>query len=140
MQMAQVMQNLIGNAIKFHGDERPKIHIHASPEVEREWTFAVKDNGIGLNMEYADKIFQMFQRLTLKGRSTPAPASVWRSPRRSWSGMAAVSGSNRKRGREPFFTLPCLDRRDQFSEPFHILLIEDSKSDDKLITELIAVD
>ncbi len=61
-QMMQVMQNLIGNAIKFQGKERPKIFISSS-RGPREWTFSVTDNGIGLNMKYADKIFQMFQRL-----------------------------------------------------------------------------
>ncbi len=61
-QMSQVMQNLIGNAIKFHGDERPKIEV-SSRQNSREWIIAVKDNGIGIKMEYADKIFQMFQRL-----------------------------------------------------------------------------
>ncbi|HTY47955.1 MAG TPA: MEDS domain-containing protein [Methanomassiliicoccales archaeon] len=61
-QMIQVMQNLIGNAIKFHGAEVPQIHISAS-KAANEWVFAVKDNGIGLNMEHADKIFLMFQRL-----------------------------------------------------------------------------
>jgi signal transduction histidine kinase len=61
-QIQQVMQNLISNAIKFHGPERPMVHISAR-EGTKEWTFSVKDNGIGLNVEYADKIFQMFQRL-----------------------------------------------------------------------------
>jgi PAS domain S-box-containing protein len=61
-QMAQVIQNLVGNALKFHSRKRPRVHI-SGVEGEREWTFAVEDNGIGLNMEYADKIFQMFQRL-----------------------------------------------------------------------------
>ncbi len=61
-QMIRVMQNLIGNAIKFHGPEPPKICVSAS-EGRNEWTFAVKDNGIGLDMQYSDKIFQMFQRL-----------------------------------------------------------------------------
>lgn len=61
-QMIHLMQNLIGNAIKFRGPERPKILISASEGV-REVTFAVKDNGIGVNMQHADKIFQMFQRL-----------------------------------------------------------------------------
>ena len=56
------MQNLIVNAIKFHGLAPPEIRISASSG-NREWTFAVKDNGIGLNMEYSNKIFQMFQRL-----------------------------------------------------------------------------
>ncbi len=61
-QMAQLMQNLISNAIKFHGPERPKIVISAFEGV-RVVTFAIKDNGIGMNMQHADKIFQMFQRL-----------------------------------------------------------------------------
>jgi light-regulated signal transduction histidine kinase (bacteriophytochrome) len=61
-QMVQLMQNLVGNAIKFRGSERPMVQITAKPG-QRDWTFSVKDNGIGLNKEYADKIFQMFQRL-----------------------------------------------------------------------------
>ena len=62
IQMIRVMQNLIVNAIKFHGPEPPKICVSAS-EGRNEWTFSVKDNGIGLDMKHADKIFQMFQRL-----------------------------------------------------------------------------
>ncbi len=61
-QMVQLMQNLVGNAIKFRGPERPMVQITAKPG-QRDWTFSVKDNGIGLNRDYADKIFQMFQRL-----------------------------------------------------------------------------
>ncbi len=61
-QMIQVMQNLIGNSLKFHGLEPPKINISASKGADA-WTFGVEDNGIGLNMIYAEKIFQMFQRL-----------------------------------------------------------------------------
>jgi PAS domain S-box-containing protein len=64
-QMMRVMQNLIGNAIKFRSQEQSRISISAAPGV-REWNFSVKDNGIGLNMKYADKIFQMFQRLHTK--------------------------------------------------------------------------
>ncbi len=61
-QMVQLMQNLLGNTIKFHGPERPMVRISAFHN-EKEWTIAVKDNGIGMNTQYADKIFQMFQRL-----------------------------------------------------------------------------
>ncbi|MGD1061051.1 MAG: ATP-binding protein, partial [Methanomassiliicoccales archaeon] len=46
-QMVQLMQNLIGNAVKFHGPERPIIRISSSGEATG-WIFAVKDNGIGL--------------------------------------------------------------------------------------------
>jgi len=61
-QMMQVMQNLLANALKFHGPDRPVIHISSS-QGDKEWTFSVKDNGIGLDMVDAEKIFQMFQRL-----------------------------------------------------------------------------
>jgi len=61
-QITQVMQNLIANAIKFHGEALPEVHVSGKVG-PREWTFAVKDNGIGLDMEYSDRIFLMFQRL-----------------------------------------------------------------------------
>jgi light-regulated signal transduction histidine kinase (bacteriophytochrome) len=61
-QLEQLFQNLVGNAIKFHGNEPPRVHIRA----ERSngcWMFAVKDNGIGIEPQYFDRIFQVFQRL-----------------------------------------------------------------------------
>jgi PAS domain S-box-containing protein len=61
-QIGQVIQNLVSNAIKFRREKCPEVQISAS-EGKEFWTFAVKDNGIGLKMEYSDKIFQMFQRL-----------------------------------------------------------------------------
>jgi chemotaxis family two-component system sensor kinase Cph1 len=61
-QMTQVMQNLIGNAIKFHGSDLPIVHVSSSLG-EKEWIFSVKDNGIGLDIANAEKIFLMFQRL-----------------------------------------------------------------------------
>jgi len=65
-QMIQLLQNLISNAIKFHGDEPPRIHV--SGEVKaNEWIFSVKDNGIGIDSKYFEKIFVIFQRLHKKG-------------------------------------------------------------------------
>jgi two-component system, chemotaxis family, sensor kinase Cph1 len=61
-QMMQLMQNLVANAIKFHGTERPMVHVTAK-QGPSDWTFSIKDNGIGLDVEYSDRIFQMFQRL-----------------------------------------------------------------------------
>ena len=61
-QLRQVFQNLIGNALKFRGEEPPRIHIG----VERqggEWVLAVGDNGIGIDPQYFERIFQAFQRL-----------------------------------------------------------------------------
>jgi light-regulated signal transduction histidine kinase (bacteriophytochrome) len=62
LQLGQVLQNLISNAIKFHGDEKPHIHISAEQK-EKEWVFSVNDNGIGIPAEYSERIFEIFQRL-----------------------------------------------------------------------------
>jgi len=61
-QLAQVFQNLIGNAIKFRGEEPPRVHIAAERRAG-EWVFSVADNGIGISLEYFDRIFVIFQRL-----------------------------------------------------------------------------
>jgi len=62
VQLAQVFQNLIGNAIKFHGKIEPKVHIGADRQ-NGEWVFQVKDNGIGIDPKNFDRIFVLFQRL-----------------------------------------------------------------------------
>lgn len=61
-QIKQLLQNLIGNAIKFHGDNAPRIHVSAARK-GCEWEFTVRDNGIGIPAEFAERIFVMFQRL-----------------------------------------------------------------------------
>jgi PAS domain S-box-containing protein len=67
MQLAQLMQNLIGNAIKFRGAQAPRIHV-ASSEGENEFEITVKDNGIGIEPQYFERIFMVFQRLHDKGQ------------------------------------------------------------------------
>ena len=62
LQLVQVFQNLIGNAIKFRGDEPPQIHVSAK-RTGNEWMFSVRDNGIGIEPQYAEKIFGIFQRV-----------------------------------------------------------------------------
>lgn len=61
-QLVQVFQNLIGNAIKFRGEHKPCIQIEATLQ-DTTWLFCVRDNGIGFEPEYADRIFVIFQRL-----------------------------------------------------------------------------
>ncbi len=61
-QLGQVFQNLIGNAIKFKSQEPPWVHISAEWK-DAEWRFAIRDNGIGIDPKYADRIFVVFQRL-----------------------------------------------------------------------------
>jgi len=61
-QLVQVFQNLIANGIKFHGKEKPDIHIGVSL-TGKEWRFTVRDNGIGIAAEHTARLFQIFQRL-----------------------------------------------------------------------------
>ncbi|WP_088287360.1 PAS domain S-box protein [Ideonella sp. A 288] len=65
-QLVQLFQNLIGNAIKFRAEPAPHIIILATRQRER-WVFEVKDNAIGIEMQYAERIFLMFQRLHERG-------------------------------------------------------------------------
>jgi PAS domain S-box-containing protein len=61
-QITQLFQNLIGNAIKFRGEEPPQIHVGVRREPQR-WVFSVRDKGIGIEPQYFERIFQLFQRL-----------------------------------------------------------------------------
>jgi len=61
-QMTRLFQNLIGNAIKFHGKETLAVHVSAQRK-ENEWVFSVKDNGIGIDHIQVERIFVIFQRL-----------------------------------------------------------------------------
>ncbi len=60
--LVRLFENLIGNSIKFRGEEAPRVRVSAEKQGE-EWIFAVADNGIGILPEYKDKIFVIFQRL-----------------------------------------------------------------------------
>ncbi|MCA1993007.1 MAG: CHASE3 domain-containing protein [Coleofasciculus sp. S288] len=65
IQLIQLLQNLIGNAIKFRREEPPQVHISAKQR-DNEWVFSVRDNGIGIESEYFERIFTIFQRLHSK--------------------------------------------------------------------------
>jgi chemotaxis family two-component system sensor kinase Cph1 len=62
IQIVQLLQNLLANAIKFRSEASPKIHVSASLDT-REWIFAVRDNGIGIDPKHSERIFVIFQRL-----------------------------------------------------------------------------
>ncbi len=62
-QLTQLFQNLIGNAIKFRGEVSPQIHVGAQKNGDGEWRFAVRDNGIGIEPEFYERVFVIFQRL-----------------------------------------------------------------------------
>lgn len=60
--MTAVFQNLIGNALKFKGEAPPEVRVSADREGD-DWVFSVADNGIGIDAEYAERVFALFQRL-----------------------------------------------------------------------------
>jgi len=61
-QLMSLIQNLIGNAIKFHGKDNPVIQIKAKKK-QNAWIFSVRDNGIGIDKAFSEKVFIIFQRL-----------------------------------------------------------------------------
>jgi light-regulated signal transduction histidine kinase (bacteriophytochrome) len=61
-QLEHVFLNLIGNALKFRGAQRPEVHVTAVQR-DGDWLFSVRDNGIGIEAQYFDRIFVIFQRL-----------------------------------------------------------------------------
>jgi PAS domain S-box-containing protein len=63
IQLIQLFQNLVGNAIKYRRPEVPAVHIAAIPDGDTRWMFSIKDNGLGIDPQYFDRIFGMFQRL-----------------------------------------------------------------------------
>jgi light-regulated signal transduction histidine kinase (bacteriophytochrome) len=66
-QVVQLLQNLIGNAIKFRGTEAPRIHVSCSID-KNEYEVSVRDNGVGIEPQYFERIFMVFQRLHDKGQ------------------------------------------------------------------------
>jgi chemotaxis family two-component system sensor kinase Cph1 len=68
-QLMQVFQNLIGNALKFRTETPPEIHVSAQ-RLDKAWVFSVQDNGIGIDPQFFDRIFVIFQRLHTRDEYT----------------------------------------------------------------------
>jgi PAS domain S-box-containing protein len=62
-QLTQIFQNLVGNAIKYRSAEVPHVHVSAKKNGGNEWIFSVRDNGLGIDPQYFERIFILFQRL-----------------------------------------------------------------------------
>ena len=120
VQLTQLFQNLIGNAIKFRGQEPPKIHISATRrprEAEasgagprEEWVICVRDNGLGIEPQYYDRIFVIFQRLHTHDQypGTGIGLAICRKIVERHSGKIWVESAP-GRGSGFFFTLPVID-------------------------------
>lgn len=108
VQIVQLLQNLIGNAVKYRGDQPPTIHVSVKKKGD-EWVFGVKDNGIGIAAQYHDQIFGVFKRL--HGKDVPGTGIglaicyriVQRHGGRIW--VESVPGD----GATFYFTLPAGD-------------------------------
>jgi PAS domain S-box-containing protein len=63
LQLTQIFQNLVGNAIKYRSADVPRVHVTSTSSDRTDWIFSVRDNGLGIDAQYFDKIFVLFQRL-----------------------------------------------------------------------------
>ena len=105
--LVQVFQNLIGNAIKYRSKKPPRVHITAVKNGEEGCVFSVKDNGIGIDPQYAEKVFDMFTRLN--GRKYPGSGiglALCKKLVEQFGGRIWVS-SGPGRGADFKFTIPC---------------------------------
>jgi PAS domain S-box-containing protein len=107
-QLTQLFQNLIGNAIKFHGEDPPNIYIGIEHRNDK-WLFSVCDNGIGIESQYVDRIFVIFQRLHNRTDypGTGMGLAICKKIVERHSGNLWVE-STPKQGSTFYFTLPVL--------------------------------
>ena len=139
-QLIQLFQNLISNAIKYRGEVDPQIFITAERTVD-EWLFSVRDNGIGIDSKYADRIFDMFARLhgKTKYKGTGMGLAICKKIVALHGGRIWVE-SELGQGCIFLFTLPAArrpPRRAAMDNNIDILLVEDTPSDVRLTQEAL---
>lgn len=133
-QLGQVFQNLLGNALKFRGSMPPRIHVSARRE-DRQWEFAVRDNGIGIKPQHTGQVFELFRRLHSRDEYSGTGVGlaickriVERHGGRMWVESAPGQGTTF------FFTLlvpvgnPCMSPAPEPSVA-HIAVVEDNEAD-----------
>jgi light-regulated signal transduction histidine kinase (bacteriophytochrome) len=106
-QLAQVFQNLVGNALKFRAENRkPEVRVSARQEAG-EWIFGVADNGIGIEPQYFERVFRVFQRLHTRARypGTGIGLAIVKKVVERHGGRVWIE-SQLERGTTFFFTLP----------------------------------
>lgn len=114
-QLGQLFQNLIGNGLKFCGEEPPMVHVSAERH-PNEWLFSVRDNGIGVDPQYAERIFVIFQRLHTRAEysGTGIGLAICKKIMERHGGRIWVA-SPTGRGATFYFTLPIVSQRQQDS-------------------------
>jgi PAS domain S-box-containing protein len=109
--MVQLMQNLIGNAVKFRDSERPLVIRVAAQRTGREVRFSVEDNGIGIEPRHQEYVFRMFKRLHPDREGTGIGLALCRKIVESYAGRIWVESEPGK-GSTFFFTLPAAREAD----------------------------
>ncbi len=120
-QLGQVFENLVGNAIKFHGNEAPQVYIAVEKrepkmlyarmgqrrDLSSMWVFSVRDNGIGIDPAYAERIFRIFERLNTRDKypGTGIGLAICKKIIERHSGRIWVESEPGK-GSTFYFTLP----------------------------------
>jgi hypothetical protein len=117
-QLTRLFQNLIGNSIKYqHAERTPEINISATP-AGREWLFTIQDNGVGIDPQYAERVFGIFKRL--HGRDNPGTGMGLAICRKivSRHGGRIWLDSEPGDGARFLFTLPCVpaDRESAYQD------------------------
>jgi signal transduction histidine kinase len=103
-QLRRVLQNLIGNALKFRGEPPPRVELSALQET-REWVVTVRDNGVGVDSDQASRIFEMFSRATSEAEGVGIGLAVCRRVVEAHGGRIWVEAADG--GGSAFrFTLP----------------------------------
>jgi two-component system, chemotaxis family, sensor kinase Cph1 len=107
-QLESLFQNLIGNAIKFHGQKPPMIHVGVKKD-EKNWVFSVSDNGIGIDPQFFERLFIIFQRLHNREEYPGTGIGLAISKRivERHNGRIWIE-SQPKKGSTFFFTLPII--------------------------------
>ncbi|MGD9683716.1 MAG: response regulator [Candidatus Obscuribacterales bacterium] len=138
-QMVQLFQNLLSNSIKYRGTSPPIISIRAKRTMS-QWVFSFRDNGIGIEPQYAENIFDMFSRLHTKQEypGTGMGLAICKRIVNSHGGRIWVESALGK-GSNFMFTLPSSKekRNAKMKDTVQILLIEDTPSDVRLTEEAL---